>query len=305
MLETDLYRVSAFEIKISCFYQLETGPLIHSLIISKKNIGSSEEIFNCFSLYGKKDLIIKPITTKCEHQWNKYSMIPKRSFLLFLFIIISCYIITTFASITNKELYLFLLKEDGPIENFATVSVLMASLLFLIAYFKHANPSKNIVYLCFSLVLLLLFLEEISWGQRIFSIDTPDLLERVNAQKEINIHNFKPIYKHINIVSYAVLQFYLVGIVLLTLIFEKLYQVIVKLKLPVPSPATAFLMCANYFLYHDFFLMLASRFGYHGKVTVNYVEIYEAGIELSLLFFSIECLSRGLSWRETANYNSI
>ena len=32
-------------------------------------------------------------------------------------------------------------------------------------------------------------MEEISWGQRIFDIDTPEALKEVNVQKEINIHN--------------------------------------------------------------------------------------------------------------------
>lgn len=32
-------------------------------------------------------------------------------------------------------------------------------------------------------------LEEISWGQRIFGFETPELLQRYNLQKETNIHN--------------------------------------------------------------------------------------------------------------------
>jgi hypothetical protein len=34
-------------------------------------------------------------------------------------------------------------------------------------------------------------LEEISWGQRIFNIETPQFLKNINMQKEITIHNLK------------------------------------------------------------------------------------------------------------------
>jgi hypothetical protein len=227
---------------------------------------------------------------------NYTSKIPKPAFVFFLLLIVICYSLMTYVSIKNRELYILLLQEDGPLENIATVSVLLAALFFFAAYLRHRGTRVNRFYLLFSIALLFLFLEEISWGQRIFGIETPALFEDLNAQKEINLHNYSPIYKHINKIAYAGLQFYLVGIVLLTLIFKKLYSTFLKFQIPIPSPATALLMCANYFLYYDLFLSLASRFGYHGKVTVNYVELYEAGIELSLLFFSIECFYRGITW---------
>ena len=33
--------------------------------------------------------------------------------------------------------------------------------------------------------------EEISWGQRIFDITPPEILEEINVQNEINLHNMK------------------------------------------------------------------------------------------------------------------
>jgi H+/Cl- antiporter ClcA len=32
--------------------------------------------------------------------------------------------------------------------------------------------------------------EEVSWGQRLFNLETPELFQKYNAQKETNIHNF-------------------------------------------------------------------------------------------------------------------
>ena len=46
------------------------------------------------------------------------------------------------------------------------------------------------------LVFLMVFVagEEISWGQRIFSFDTPDFMEDVNEQQEFGLHNLRYIH---------------------------------------------------------------------------------------------------------------
>jgi len=178
---------------------------------------------------------------------------PKIAFLICLSILVVTYLITTYACIQDKELYIFILEEDGPLENIATASVFIASLLFLSAFIRYRNTPAKFYYLLFSCALLFLFFEELSWGQRIFNIATPEVFENLNAQKELNLHNYSPIYKHVNKVAYAGLQFYLAGLVLLTLVFERFYGLIVRLRIPMASPATAFLMCLNYFIYHDIF----------------------------------------------------
>jgi hypothetical protein len=40
----------------------------------------------------------------------------------------------------------------------------------------------------------LAFLEEISWGQRVFDWSTPEVLRQVNRQGETNLHNLAPIH---------------------------------------------------------------------------------------------------------------
>ncbi|MBN1952330.1 MAG: hypothetical protein JW801_14110 [Bacteroidales bacterium] len=48
---------------------------------------------------------------------------------------------------------------------------------------------RNYFYLLLALLFFFCFGEEISWGQRIFHVKTPDYISEVNAQQEINIHN--------------------------------------------------------------------------------------------------------------------
>jgi len=92
-----------------------------------------------------------------------------------------------------------LAKEDGFYEYFGAISFLASSLIFFILYLKSKKGNdffimqtkKNIIFLLLALMFFFAFGEEISWGQRIIGIDTPDILDDVNMQGEINIHNIK------------------------------------------------------------------------------------------------------------------
>ena len=84
------------------------------------------------------------------------------------------------------------LDEDGPME-WLTVAGLLAG-FFVCAYrFINLLKTKSWWFLTVTLVLgVLLFIaagEEISWGQRIFGIQSSEYFLKHNAQGETNIHN--------------------------------------------------------------------------------------------------------------------
>jgi hypothetical protein len=95
-----------------------------------------------------------------------------------------------------------LTTEDGPVETLAAVSALVSAILFLFAY--ATAPGGNDLFVwrtrrnVFFLLLGLLFLfgagEEVSWGQRIFDIPTPEPLRVYNMQGELNLHNLAPVH---------------------------------------------------------------------------------------------------------------
>jgi len=91
----------------------------------------------------------------------------------------------------DEELYLFIIMEDGVIEYLTASFLLFASIklffLFLKIYKKYSV--FNFGLLSYSLVLFFGFGEEISWGQRIFGIQSPSFFSENNFQGEINIHN--------------------------------------------------------------------------------------------------------------------
>jgi hypothetical protein len=102
--------------------------------------------------------------------------------------------------VTQAEL-IHLGREDGVFENIGAVSFLVASAMFLLT-FKMSYGQKHIflgiatrgnVY--FGMLALLMFIcfgEEISWGQRIWSWETPTWIASQNAQGETNLHNLWP-----------------------------------------------------------------------------------------------------------------
>lgn len=93
----------------------------------------------------------------------------------------------------------FLGSEDGPYETVGALFFLFSSLLFFLVYLKNKDnfnffffkSKRNIFFLLLGVLFLVAFLEEISWGQRIFDITTPKSIQEVNIQGELNIHNLK------------------------------------------------------------------------------------------------------------------
>lgn len=86
----------------------------------------------------------------------------------------------------NNETITEVTKEDHLVENFSAIFYLLCSSISFFVYYK---GGKNIFYFLFSVFFAICFGEEISWGQRIFEISTPDSFKHLNIQGEINIHN--------------------------------------------------------------------------------------------------------------------
>lgn len=95
---------------------------------------------------------------------------------------------------TSLPLFERYIQEDGVIEWLTVLGLLAASVLSLyrgITLFR----KKRWFFITTNLILgVLLFMaagEEISWGQRIFGIETPAYFKEKNLQGETNLHNLK------------------------------------------------------------------------------------------------------------------
>lgn len=115
-------------------------------------------------------------------------------FLIALTVIFGLYIV--FLALFNVDAYSALIQEDGIIEYASALFWLLAALFGGVRLIRRTTFKRDYhaKYALLSYIGLLLFFlvcagEEISWGQRILGIETPELLKAVNVQDELTLHN--------------------------------------------------------------------------------------------------------------------
>lgn len=147
----------------------------------------------------------------------------------------------------NKTWFEFLIQEDGFLENLTAGTLLLSSVLLLIRFVNNGNK-KNSLWKAFNLLMIIgLFFgfgEEISWGQRIFEIESSEFFSQNNTQNETNLHNLK--IKDIKINRIISVSFSVIfGVYFLFLLF--LYKrvtliktLVEKIGVPVPTLQQSF-----------------------------------------------------------------
>lgn len=167
--------------------------------------------------------------------------------------------------------------HEGIIEEGSSLLFLFTGLIFLGSvfhlkkmYFTKAIYLSNLYTLIFlAFTLLVIYGEEISWGQRILEIEATGVFHEYNFQSETNIHNFfNPLFKFL---------YPIVGLGSFVILFflwsfykpEKSYY----FKLYVPHKSLFFLI----------FLMACASF--HGDS-----EIYEEMLAVFFFFYSLRIL---------------
>jgi len=95
------------------------------------------------------------------------------SAILFIFIAYSLYL----GHFVGKEAFLNFIREDGPVEYPTAFFLFFSSLVSLYWVFHYHKMKKPLWLLTWAVLALLFFFgagEEISWGQRIFGIQSGD-----------------------------------------------------------------------------------------------------------------------------------
>lgn len=146
--------------------------------------------------------------------------------LLLSFLGYAIFLQTYQTSFLNK-----LCKEDGLVEWLTALLYFLAAGFFALGL-KNQN-FRNLWYGFFSGLFFVIAGEEISWGQRLFGIDTPTELNNLNVQNELNFHNIYGIHDKVRLIG--VLVVFLICYVLplsnwLSPVLKSYYQ---KFKLPV------------------------------------------------------------------------
>lgn len=188
--------------------------------------------------------------------------------------------------IIDRHAYSRLLDEDGAVEWLTAIFLFLAGIVFGVAAIKQ-KTNFRFFYAVFGFALILGAFEEISWGQRIFEVETPGFFQVYNDQREINLHNTFQEFTEIK-------TKHLVGI------FMLLYGFIIpyyyrKGKLKLPQHLTDYIPFPPDFLYVPF---LIGALFMADMPTMKEEEVGELLLSLCLLLFGLHQQS---AWRSSTH----
>lgn len=98
--------------------------------------------------------------------------------------------------VTGPEHYARIFHEDGPAEVMQAVLYLASSLFAAVIGSRlHSllHRCLGLLYAAFAAILVVFAMEEVSWGQRLLGLGTPDYFVTNNMQGEMNLHNLDSI----------------------------------------------------------------------------------------------------------------
>lgn len=101
--------------------------------------------------------------------------------------------------IATPRLYRYVTAEDSAVEYATFLIYIIASFLAIRLVIDLRKKYSKLYLISYSILAAGLFvigMEEISWGQRIFNIETPSSLKTHNYKGELNIHNIKSFPLH-------------------------------------------------------------------------------------------------------------
>lgn len=136
--------------------------------------------------YTKTDFV-----DRLDHITASASVRGQRLVRYFPFLFIG--LLISLKAVSRHQYWHIMAIEDGPAEYLTSVAYFAASVLCIAMLNRLKNKqwtSTSVIMLSLmAAVFFVVAMEEISWGQRIFSIQSPEFFETHNVQKEITLHN--------------------------------------------------------------------------------------------------------------------
>jgi hypothetical protein len=90
--------------------------------------------------------------------------------------------------------YIYFIHEDSVVENSTAIAFALAAVLLIWESWHPGHFLRRCLLIAVAAMAVFIAGEEISWGQRIFGIPTPEAARAVNIQGELNLHNLKRVY---------------------------------------------------------------------------------------------------------------
>lgn len=180
---------------------------------------------------------------------NKLNIIEK----VVLFVLATTMLVATYWAFFAKEQFAAFVQEDSVAE-YATAAF-FAVMAFLclkrfVGYLRANARLAALTWFGLFLVTFFVFGEEISWGQRIFNVQSGEFFKEFNTQDETNLHNLKFNGVSINRLVFSKIVTIAMGIYFLVLPYlvykvQWLNRLFFKWKIPLPKiyHIVALLLC--------------------------------------------------------------
>lgn len=145
-------------------------------------------------------------------------------------------------SMKSHEAFMSVIREDGWVEYLTFLFLALCAIIFLVNTIKAVKrgDKKQIIFNLFAcLVFVFGAGEEISWGQRIFGIQTGDYFMHNNYQGETNLHNLEIDGVDLNRLIFSKLMFvalvgYFIVLPFFTYKTEWVRKKVVEFGVPIP-----------------------------------------------------------------------
>jgi len=136
-----------------------------------------------------------------------------------------------------------LTAEDGVVEYLTAALFLVSAVAFSAAAL--VRGARKLWALPLAAACFLVAGEEVSWGQRLLGLGTPDALADVNVQGETNLHNIEGVHGVVRAVSVLVLVTLFALLPLAARHIGMVRDLVDRLRFPLPPPAAAVLVLAG------------------------------------------------------------
>ncbi len=192
----------------------------------------------------------------------------------------------------DATLFWQLKKEDGLFEYTTALSFFVASLVSFFTLKKVSSLSCSkwlkgflvLIFITMGFGFFVIAGEEISWGQRIFNIETPEYIAKNNSQQEITIHNSGRIIEFVYH-AYFVLSIYSAFAWIIPAMLKRI-KFFPRVLLPLLKIVTPSWYIMVYFI--PTLIYTIGRFKYSYVIVGTWEETTEMFLGLGMMFYIID-----------------
>lgn len=147
-----------------------------------------------YYIYGAAFLLLTGLLLFAFHRPFRKGLLEYSRNHVFFMTVFGLYLLTYVVSrlFFFEEAFVHMYTEDGLFEYLTAIFFLIAAVffvLFLTNSRKELGGYMKFVILTLALLCFFTGMEEISWGQRILGIETPERMKELNYQEETTLHN--------------------------------------------------------------------------------------------------------------------